>query len=275
MWRETVRRTGNGNFTCYAKVPNIAHMQIVQFRNRSGEWSTEQFKYVRRKLRDAVRRKEVLLTYDDMYAYIRSHMPGIDDSYHLELDNMLLRDRINADLKARKNELAERPELFSARDDIDSHIFTSGEYIECLVDSNISKDVADGLNPQESALEFLETEDAELAATIIQNLSSYDAAIKYIRTNDHLNSSGDLVTVNDICYMISCEGIIVSNRTFNNMSYTEFIIEVVWDEEHRVSVVLHGDRLVHIGDSSGGWQDMEAGDKDMPTPINPFTGKPI
>jgi hypothetical protein len=69
-----------------------------------------------------------------------------------------------------------------------------------------------------------------------------------------------ITSAEDVRRLVSFDGLFVWNRSRDGVAYTGFSFACAWDDEHGAGVVMHGDRVVEIGDAAAAFDESQVDD---------------
>ncbi len=249
MWRDTIKTTSvNIEIECTLYMLNLAGLCIGHGRKRGrNKWNEL---YLLDKLADmlnATCKGEVEISKVGYMAYLREFMPGISEDYYISHDKHTLGEEIEKCIQAAKRDGYE----IGVPPKNPKHPVT----VSCTIDTDGQEGVSDA---QAKALDYIEANDEALCKLILEALhTEYQEAERegyFIEDFKAKISSSD-----DLRSLCKCHGIHITQEHHKGMAYAEYSFQVAWlGPDQWLTIVLHADRLIHVGGSGEGWEDPEA-----------------
>jgi hypothetical protein len=127
----------------------------------------------------------------------------------------------------------------------------------------IDDEAGDGPNPdQRAAIEWLQANAGRLPGIALPAIAKW-ARTARDRYADAIASAGDDpdevlppdATVDDIRDRVQFTDATITDRSQDDLAYVELDFECAWDPDDGLQVVLHGDRVVHVGTQMDDWAD--------------------
>ena len=249
MWRDTLdqRRSTIETF-CNLRVPQVAELHIKPVGpDENGQWDPWDIIEVLGDIRRACEKGEIEISANSMMSSLEALLPGIDKDTYLPIYKSTLWKKIESTVKQFKKdgyEVGKPPQ---------------SPYDPTLVSCTIDTDGQEGVSEaQAKALDYIEDNDEALCKRILEALyAAYREAEQEGYFIDDFKAGAS--SSDDLRTLCKCHGIHITQEYHNGMAYAEYAFQLAWlGEDQWQNVVLHGDRLIHVGGSGEGWEDPEA-----------------
>jgi hypothetical protein len=114
---------------------------------------------------------------------------------------------------------------------------------------------------QISAIHHLRENEASVVAAVVAAMAA-DARQNIANLRENANDPDwaaaicpDGLTDQQMRERMRADGVVVTDRERDGMAYLELLFSLAWDEEHQYYAVTHGNRVIGVFDSGGGWAD--------------------
>lgn len=268
MWKNTLFRNDDGEFECRITLPMLSRSAVTAEVESSppdtisDKLSLQLVEVIWTKLENG----EIAPTLDVVFESLRESHPALSRFTRLEGSDLTLED-IFDHLVAGAQNLSSSEERHSAIGEESSVDLDKIHLVPCVFDGRYESEQMIP-EPQQAAADFIESNCDKLEKLLLQELSA-DLIDRYGEPAMQLilDENGNLLQ-HELIIRCDLLSVSISTRHFNGLAYSEYAFATAWDEEHLTKLVLHGDRLVFVGDHGAGWVDPN--DADQPPIRNPF-----
>lgn len=260
MWRDNLVEGDTEEFLCMLPAPSTAGLaiQYVPEEDSGKKWSLDRVKDVLDDLIDAGEAGKVEIGVPEFMVYMQQRLPGISEHYDMYNIERSLGTFLKEIVQAFEEDEAGNGDDDDWDDDEDSSDTDPG-----LDEDGLPEDLPDGvvrcliailggegvLDSQAKALDFIEANDPAIRDILVDAVSKTDEAVAYVTGLKLAKATEKKKIAKAVGTLIECEGVQVMRHDHEGLAYTEFQIRTAWEEEHRIKIVLHGDRVVFTGDS--------------------------
>ena len=249
MWKESiVAQDTTHELESKLYVIHVAGLQIhAKKKRRRKNWDEL---YVMDKfgaMFGAVKKGQIEISKSGLLAFLREYMPDISEDYYLKMYKCTLGEQLQTYVNAAEADGYE----IGVPPKNPKHPVT----VSCTIDTDGQEGVSEA---QAKALDYIEDNDEALCKLILEALhAAYREAEQEGYFIDDFKAGAS--SSDDLRTLCKCHGIHITQEYHNGMAYAEYAFQLAWlGEDQWQNVVLHGDRLIHVGGSGEGWEDPEA-----------------
>ncbi len=247
MWQDTLSFQGIDNIQCLLDAPRITSIRIVRKKRKKKKWDEWDVLEKMLDLQEAVEEGKLEVSKQSFMIYLSGYFAGLNEELYMSVCEKNLGDYLGGVVQAfvcNGYEVNKPPTNIGDDNLLDCRIFADSV-------ESVSGD-------QSKAVDFIVGHDEVICAVLLKAL--FESFRDFMKNGKPMKGFKEKpTTVEAMRTLCTCEGVCVSDESYQGMAYTEFSFSVVWlGPDQWLMAVMHGDRLVHMGGSGDNWEDPEA-----------------